>query len=417
MSFITRKHLITWLLPVFIIVIGYSVVRYLGSTAQRPTPEVTSGEVRIAGDTATVSVFRATQATETPELVLFGQMTAQRSVTITAPFSALVTEMPVEAGDLVVAGQLLARLDIRNLERQLAQQQSRLQDLRARQSLLAAEHSANLEALEIERELLNIAERSFARTQNLRQRNVASDSDLEAAERAVQQQRMSVNSRQLAVQRFTDQQAQLLAQLTEASSQLAQLQDQIDDAEIRAPYAGQIAAVATEAAARVNAQSPMLTLLSQADVRLEASVPVAQLAFLRPGMTASTEHNGLTYGLTLTGWEPVTRGGAVTARFAFVEAPERPVMNAFYRVHVQLDPLSEVYAVPAPLVYENRFVYRVVDERLQRLDVEVVGYRQQGNQTLALLRSAQLGNGDPLLASRLADAAPGLAVIVRGESN
>ena len=417
MPIITRKRLITWLLPVIIIAIGFSVVRYLGSTAQRPTPEVSTGEVRIAGDTATVSVFRVSQNTEIPELVLYGQMAANRQVTMTAPFSALITELPIEAGDQVVAGQVLARLDTRNLEHQLAQQQTRLQDLRARQSLLRAEHEANIEAVSIEEELLSIAEQTVTRTRNLRQRNVASDSDLDAAERAMQQQRMSLNTRQLAVQRYADQQAQLAAQEAEVNIALEQLQDQLDNAEIRAPFTGQIADVNTEVATRVSAQSPLFTLLSQDDVRLNVSVPTTQLTSLRPGMAASTQYDAVNYALTLTGWEPITRGGAVTARFAFDEAPEQSAIDQFFRLQLQLDPLTDVFAVPATLVYENRYVYRVQDERLQRVDVNVVGYQQRGETTWALLRSTALASGDPLLASRLADAATGLAVIVREETN
>lgn len=64
-------------------------------------------------------------------------------------------------------------------------------------------------------------------------------------------------------------------------------------------------------------------------------------------------------------------------------------------------------------MYENRHVYRVVDERLERVNVDVVGYRGRNEQAEALVRSEDLNPGDRLLLTRLANAVNGLPVLVR----
>lgn len=422
MPVITRKRFFTWGLPIVILVLAWGVSRYMASTPQNVVPAAVEGEVRIAGDTATVSVFTVQQASLAPELTLFGQVKASRTVSLTAPYSATLAELRVIEGQRVTADQLLARLDTRDLERQRAQQESRLVDITARLALQAAAHEANVEALEIEQELLAIAERAVERTRNLRSRNLAADSDVETAERNLQQQRLSVNNRRLAVARFNDQQNQLRAQQREAELALQQIDDQIADADIRAPFAGQVAELTVEAASRLAAQNPILTLVSNGQARVEALLPTHQLPAIGDDVQGRLTMAQRQYDVRLEGWEPITRGGSVRARFAFDVSPERLVVNQFHPLALELAPQDGVFAIPAPHLYENRFVYRVVDERLERVNVEVVGYRQRLNGsnapsdiTWALVRSNELTNGDQILASRLPDAAPGLAVIVRGE--
>ncbi|WLD59397.1 HlyD family efflux transporter periplasmic adaptor subunit [Salinispirillum sp. LH 10-3-1] len=422
MPAVTRKQLLTWGLPVLILFFAWGISRFMASTPQNVAPAVAEGEVRVAGDTATVSVFTLQRATLSPELTLYGQVKAARSVQLTAPYSATLAELLVTEGERVSANQLLARLDTRDLERQRAQQETRLRDITARLSLQRTEHSANEEALAIEQELLVIAQRAAERTRNLQARNLAAESDVEAAERNLQQQRLSVSSRRLAVNRFADQQSQLQAQQREAELALQQLDDQLADAEIRAPFAGQVAELNIEAASRVTAQNPVMTVVSNGEARVEALLPTHQLASIEEGIRGQLAMGDRQYDVQLLGWEPITRGGSVRARFAFDASPERLVVNQFHRLALELAPQAEVFAVPAPYLYENRFVYRVVDERLERVTVDVVGYRQSLNGsgapsdlTWTLIRSADLANGDTILASRLPDAAPGLAVIVRGE--
>ncbi|MFY0663252.1 MAG: HlyD family efflux transporter periplasmic adaptor subunit [Natronospirillum sp.] len=367
MPVITRKHLLTWGLPVLILFIAWGISRFMASTPQNVAPAVVEGE-------------------------------------------------------RVSANQLLARLDTRDLARQRAQQETRLRDITARLSLQLAEHQANQEALSIEQELLAIAERAVERTRNLQSRNLAADSDLETAERNLQQQRLSVNNRRLAVTRFDDQRSQQQAQQREAELALQQLDDQLADAEIRAPFDGQIAELNVETASRVSAQNPIMTVVCNGDARVEALLPTHQLPSIDDNVRGQIHMANTVYDVQLLGWEPITRGGSVRARFAFDAAPERLVVNQFHRLALELAPQADVFAVPAPYLYESRFVYRVTDERLERVEVEVAGYRQSLNGsgapsdiTWALVRSSELQNGDSLLASRLPDAAPGLAVIVRGE--
>lgn len=422
MPTVTRKQLLTWGLPVLILFVAWGISRFMASTPQNVVPAVAEGEVRIAGDTATVSVFTLQRATHAPELTLYGQVRAARSVELTAPYSATLAELFVIEGERVSTDQLLARLDTRDLERQRAQQETRLRDITARLSLQRTEHTANEVALAIEQELLTIAERAAERTRNLQARNLAAESDVEAAERNLQQQRLSVSNRRLAVNRFADQQSQLQAQQREAELAVQQLDDQLADAEIRAPFAGQVAELNIEPARRVSAQNPIMTVVSNGEARVEAMLPTHQLGLVEEGVRGQLGMGDRQYGVQLLGWEPITRGGSVRARFAFDASPERLVVNQFHRLALELPEQADVFAIPATYLYENRFVYRVADERLERVSVDVVGYRQSLNGssapselTWALVRSAELQNGDAVLASRLPDAAPGLAVIVRGE--
>ena len=161
-----------------------------------------------------------------------GVLRAIKIVEIKSKASGEILEMPVEVGDFVQAGDLIAQVDTEILDQELKQVQADYKTALVR---------------------LDIGENQYQRAQMLFERDLISENDLESGQ-----------------QNFSDARGQLLR--AEASLDLAK--ERLADATVRAPSAGTILNKTVEAgqiiASSTNAVSGGTTLVQMADLsRLE----------------------------------------------------------------------------------------------------------------------------------------------------
>lgn len=147
-----------------------------------------------------------------------GYVTARRKATVSSKFTGKVTEVFIEEGVYVEANQLLAKLDNST---QLAQYNLTKSQLKASQSRLLE--------VEVQR---NEAELQLTRTMQLSERKLASQSELDRAELLVKRLKARLASLQIDIE------------VGESSVQVQQ--QQLDDTEIRAPFAGVVIAKAAQ---------------------------------------------------------------------------------------------------------------------------------------------------------------------------
>ena len=85
-------------------------------------------------------------------------------------------------------------------------------------------------------------------------------------------------------------------------------------------------------------------------------------------------------------------------------------------LNLALPPQSGVYAVPFQSIYGNSRLYRIVDERLDAVDVRAVGQaRSSDGEVWVLVRSDRLQPGDQIAVTHLPNAVTGLKVKARGD--
>ena len=164
-----------------------------------------SSPARSATATAT-----AAEATRSGGLVASGYVVARRKATVASEITGKVVEVLVDEGNVVQAGDLLARLDSTLTESDLNLAKSRA---------VASEAAANAIAAD-----LRDAERILARIQALQQKNFATEADLTKADARV------------AV--LQAQQAQAQAQVQTARLDAKRAGEVLAQHHIRAPFAG-----------------------------------------------------------------------------------------------------------------------------------------------------------------------------------
>jgi RND family efflux transporter MFP subunit len=139
-----------------------------------------------------------------------GYVTARRAATVSSKITGKVTEVLIEEGVKVTAGQILARLDDTNA--------------RASLQLATAQLNSTRAGLEETRVRLREAEQERSRQQTLLKSSVAAQADYDHAEAAALalQARLALQDSEVAVAEHT----------------VAIWQQQLDDTVIRAPFAG-----------------------------------------------------------------------------------------------------------------------------------------------------------------------------------
>jgi RND family efflux transporter MFP subunit len=160
-------------------------------------------------------------ATAAPSAILqaTGYVTARRQATVSAQITGALTQVMIEEGERVTAGQVLAKLDDTAQRAALAQSQAQVQASKAVQVQLQAQ--------------LDQARRDWKRNQDLIDRHLVSQQALETSETQVRTLEAQVVSQQRQVE------------LSQAASRGAQVQ--LDYTTIRAPFSGVVTAKAAQA--------------------------------------------------------------------------------------------------------------------------------------------------------------------------
>lgn len=244
---------------------------------QRPLPWILGGLVlSLLGIGAVVAVSRSrdngydvaalTVPVETTEVTVrinaSGEVEAFRTVNLSPKNSGIVAELLVEQGDSVAQGQIVARMDIDDLDAQLSQNQASLVEAEAQLKDLQqgtdlpqlAQAEANLEAVQaqvMEAEArLRLVEGDLIRDRNLHTQGAISERELDNSQNAVDSASANVNQLRArtneAQQRLNDLEddpdpediTQANARIARARGQVAAIETRIDNTIIRAPFAG-----------------------------------------------------------------------------------------------------------------------------------------------------------------------------------
>ncbi len=261
-------------------------------------------------DGPAVTVVTAARGTVVETLPVIGTLIAREEVLVSPRIDGLaVVDIAAEEGDLVAAGQVLARLSRDLLDTSLAENTAQIAHAEAAVAQADAQ-VAEAQATRIE------AESAFGRTSALTGSGIASRETFDERQMA---------ARTAAARERTSAAAALAARadLDLARAQRGELMVRLARTEVRAPVAGRISRRAARLGAVVaSAGDPLFRIIEDDTVELEADVPETFLPRLRPGQTAR---------VTLAG-EATARGGTVR-----LVAPELDRATRLGRVRIAID--------------------------------------------------------------------------------
>jgi RND family efflux transporter MFP subunit len=367
------KALIAALLAAIIGAVVYMAVR--GPAAAPAAAAATTQPLELASvDVTTVALQKLSRS-----LPLSGSMSPIVQATLKSKVGGEVELVPLREGQDVREGEVLARIDTRNLQ---------------------AQYDRQLAAVDRARADLDLATLNRDKNRVLLDQHYISQNTYEATESA-----------------YAGMVANL--KLAEADARLAKIG--LEDAVIRAPFAGTVAKRHVQPGEKVSMDSTIVTLVDLRQMVLEAAVPAADIPAVQIGQPAKFKVGGFgsrEFVGEVQRINPITADGsrAITIYIA-VPNPNRALKGGmFAQGALTLDTTEPVLAVPQRAVHAEAgatYVYTLRDEKIARTNVRV-GAAGPGA-TFVEVREG-LAAGDRVIVTEITAAQVGQKVLVRADS-
>ena len=208
-----------------------------------------------SGPPANVVVDAVIEEPLSQTVPVLGRIVAGEFGPIAARIGGAVNEMRVDVGDRVERGTVLAVLD----RERLALERTRHEALVMQQSAQLAGARADLQKVSLD----------LKRLEGIRKSAAFSQARYDDAIQEVAKQRGEV--------------AEAKAELAQAEAQLKRANIDLQDSEILAPYPGVVSEKHAEVGAYLNIGSPVVTLINDLDIEIEADIPGNRLGGLASG--------------------------------------------------------------------------------------------------------------------------------------
>jgi membrane fusion protein (multidrug efflux system) len=309
---------------------------------------------------------------------LSGSISPVVQATVKAKVSGQVDSVTVREGQDVAEGDVLARIETANLQ---------------------AQYDRAMAAVEKARADLDLAKLNREKNRALLDQRYISQNTFEATESA-----------------YAGSAAQL--KLAEADARLAKIS--LDDAVIRAPFAGTIARRLVQPGEKVSPDSSVVSLVDLRQMLLEAAVPASEIPAVRTGQTARFKVGGFgarNFEGKVQRINPVTAEGsrAITIYVAVPNQDRALKGGMFAQGELTIEASEPVLSVPRAAVHEEAgvpFVYILADGKVKRVQVRI-GAQVEGAPYVQVLDG--LKQGERVITADIGDRKSGTEAKVRGE--
>lgn len=393
-------------------ILGIGVGGFFALTTSKPTTAVREDNQAIWR----VSTNIVRLARVSPEFNGFGTVENPDTQILKARLATDVQTIAVREGARVAKGTVLAALDRIDAEIQLSQVRASLADARASLANLNATETKDREALTLDQETLAIFEQSLTRVTDLRGRNLASEQDIDEARRAVVQQKLQVNRRELSLETVDAKRSQLQTTIERFIAEVRAAERDLASAQVIAPSDGQVVSVHVVAGDRVQANQNLITFAPDAGHELRVQVPSHIGQRLAEALVSGVPVVAQTRGddqLQLTRVAGQVQDNTGSLDVFFSGTRPLPPTGSVVSISIALQAEDRVAVLPTDALYGGDLVYRIdQDNTLQGVQVERLGQRPSAGETEVLVRSTRLNDGDRILTSRLPAAVTGLQVEV-----
>jgi RND family efflux transporter MFP subunit len=217
-----------------------------------------------------------------------GSLFPLEEVTVSSEVEGKVDQVLVDVGDHVSAGQVIVKVSPTELQLTLDQQRASMRQARARLGL--PEDGQDLKdvraAAEVKKAAADLAdaEQKYQRAKSLFEQGLVPKQSFDEAESRFNASRAAYD---LSIQTIENLRAQLVQ--SRASSQLAQ--KKVNDAIIRAPFAGQVKERTVTQGQYLKVQTPVMVIVNVSPIRVRLKVPEKMASWVRVGqeVTVSVE--------------------------------------------------------------------------------------------------------------------------------
>jgi len=362
-----------------LVAIVAGVIVWVATREPATAPTAAAAETKPL-ELASVDVATVAMQTLSRSLPLSGSMSPIVQATLKSKVGGEVELVPLREGQEVREGEVLARIDTRNLQ---------------------AQYDRQLAAVDRARADLQLATLNRDKNRTLLESHYISQNTYEATESA-----------------YAGMVANL--KLAEADARLAKIS--LDDAVVRAPFAGTVAKRHVQPGEKVSLDSSIVTLVDLRQMVLEAAVPAGDIPAVSIGQRARFKVGGFgarEFDGEVQRINPITADGsrAITIYIAVPNPNQALKGGMFAQGALTLDNVAPVLAVPQRAVHEEAgaaFVYTLRDDKIVRTTVKT-GPAAPGSGFVEVRDG--LAAGDRVIVTQITAEQVGQRVVVRSDSD
>lgn len=314
-----------------------------------------------------------------------GRVEARNSVNITSRVSAKINELLYEAGDLVSEGDVVARLDSKDVEATLEAAEARLQadeaSLRSSQATLEAERSS-LAGLKAQ---LDRAVADFERTQMLYESGDVSEQQLDADRALMEQREADYHSRVASLKGAEANVEAARARVAVSRAEVSRARENVDFTVIRSPIDGVITRVdAREGEVALgtiqNVGSTVMVIADLSEMLVMAEIPETDVNRIKEGQSARVSINGFPderFDGTLRKMSLESQAGSdgtniFRAEIVLHLEERRMFAGLTANVDIEVETLDGLIVVPSQAVLDKRIdtLPREIRDESKVLDME-----------------------------------------------
>lgn len=270
-----------------------------------------------------------------------GRIVAANHPKLYSPSQGIVT-LAVRPGESVRAGQVLATIASPDLDSRLAQERSRLQSLESELSRTSLstrqQNQEDQQTAKLRRVRLDAARRDLERAEKLRAEGLLNVVEYERAKDAVRVAEVELEQSQegggLAREARDFEVRDRQRQIDRQRLVVADLERQVGELTLRAPFDGMVATVDVQDRDAVAPNAPILTVVDLSEFEVEALIPESYADEAAPGTPAVVSFGGRDYPAELTSVSPEVRASQVQGTVKLKDTP--PGLRQGQRVSVRL---------------------------------------------------------------------------------
>lgn len=229
------------------------------------------------------------------ELEALGTIRARRDAAVSSDVSGPITLIPddIELGSVVKAGRLLAQVDPKDFQLAVAKGEAVVARANANLERASADIARQRTLTQLNREQLRLARSEYERLDKLQKKNLVSSQETERQELAWRRIEEEVATAESGLRHAQAEHAIGRAELASAEADLEQANENLRDTEVRAPFAGVIAAKNATLGERVAPGTILYQLADVATVKLDVRIPALDIHHLDTGIATKVFVRGL----------------------------------------------------------------------------------------------------------------------------
>ncbi|MFQ5785414.1 MAG: efflux RND transporter periplasmic adaptor subunit [Alphaproteobacteria bacterium] len=244
----------------------------------------TAAAAQDSGGPETVAVDAVIREPMNQTFSAIGRLIARQHGVVAARTRGAVVEMRVHIGDRVKKGDVLAVIERDRLAWRRDLARATVQESRASLANAEARQASDEARVASAEARLALARQELARLAKLRQSAAFSQARYDDKRQQVAAAQSEVDAARAEVQVAISLIEQSKAQIARARANLAIAEDDLRNAEVRAPFDGVVTLRHTEAGSFLDVGDDVVTLVNDRDLEIEADIPYDRLPGVAPGV-------------------------------------------------------------------------------------------------------------------------------------